>query len=312
MADKPVIRVGHLKITDHLILGISKMKADQGIEPLNHCQLEAVPHLGWNQVADSLANGSINAAFVLAPTAMDLFKAGVKIKLLLFTHKTGSVIITNKKAGIKTIEDFRGKVVIIPYQLSVHHMLLHQMLKKAGLSPGTGATPGADVLLEVMAPSQMPEAIQYDDEGEVAGFIVAEPYGSQAVSEGYGEEFSLSKDLWPKHPCCVFVATEELINNHPDAVHELTRSLVNSGHSVDQNPEAAAKLGSIFLGQKPEVVKKVLTEPADRITTSELFPVIDDLARMQDYMCDQMEVLKTKIDLNQFVDTRFAKEAKAE
>ena len=311
MADKPVVRVGHLKITDHLILGISKMKADQGIEPLEHCQLETVPHLGWNQVADSLASGSINAAFVLAPTAMDLFKSGVKIKLLLFTHKTGSVLITNKKANIKSVEDFKGKVVIIPYQLSVHHMLLHQMLKNAGLLPGTGATLGADVLLEVMAPSQMPEAIQYDEEGEVAGFIVAEPYGSQAVAEGYGEEFALSKDLWPKHPCCVFVATDELIQNHPQAVLELTKSLVASGQSIEQNPDAAAKLGALFLGQTPEVIKRVLTEPVDRITTSELFPQKEDLAKIQDYMCDQMQVLKSKIDLDKFVDTRFAEKAMA-
>ena len=229
MADKPTIRMGHLKITDHLILGITKMKCDQGIEPFNHCNLETVPFMGWNQVADALASGKLDGAFVLAPTAMDLYKAGVKIKLILFSHKTGSVIITNKRAGIKTIEDFRNKVVIIPYQLSVHNMLLHRMLKEKGLNPGTGADPGADVLLEVMAPSQMPEAIQYDEEGEVAGFIVAEPFGSQAVLEGYGEEFALSKDLWPDHPCCVCVMTDEMCGRHPDAVAELTASLVASG-----------------------------------------------------------------------------------
>ena len=87
--------------------------------------------LGWKEVADALSNGDINAAFVLAPTAMNLFNAGVKIKLTLFTHKTGSILITNKKANIKNIQDFAGKVVIIPYQLSVHHMLLHKMLSEA-------------------------------------------------------------------------------------------------------------------------------------------------------------------------------------
>ena len=217
MANKTSIKIGHLKITDHLILGITKLKHDQGAETFSHAALETQAMMGWNQVADALAGGAINAAFVLAPTAMDLYKAGVKIKLVLFTHKTGSVLITNKKAGIKSLDDFKDRVVIIPYQLSVHNMLLHKMLTEHGLKPGTGRDPNVDVKLEVMAPSQMPEAIQFDEEGEIAGFIVAEPFGSQAVLAGFGEEFALSKNLWPNHPCCVLVMKEELTEGNPEA-----------------------------------------------------------------------------------------------
>ena len=71
------------------------------------------------------------------------------------------------------------------------------------------------------------------------------------------------------------------------------------------------KFGVAFLGQTEEVIERVLTEPADRIMTHELMPVLDDLAKIQDYMCDTMNVLKGKIDLDGFVDTRFAKEAGA-
>jgi NitT/TauT family transport system substrate-binding protein len=311
MADKPIIKMGHLKITDHLILGISKMKCDQGLESFEHCSLETVPFLGWNQVADAMAGGKIDGAFMLAPTAMDLYKNGVKIKLTLFSHKTGSVLVTNKAAGIKTVEDFKNKVIIIPYQLSVHNMLLHRMLAEKGLKPGTGADKDADVLLEVMAPSQMPEAIQYDEDGEVAGFIVAEPFGSQAVLEGYGEEFALSKDLWPDHPCCVCVMSEEICGRYPDAVAELTKSLVASGNSVEANPVTAASLGAMFLGQDEAVMKRVLNDPPDRLKTGELFPNIKDLGIIQDYMHDHMKIMKSKIDLEAFVDSKFAQEAGA-
>ena len=229
----------------------------------------------------------------------------------MFAHKTGRVLITNKRAGISRIEDFRNKVVIIPYQLSVHNMLLRRMLKEKGLKPGTGTDKDADVLLEVMAPSQMPEAIQYDEEGEVAVFIVAEPFGSQAVLEGYGEEFALSKDLWPDHPCCVCVMSEEMCERHPDAVAELTKSLVASGNAVAANPNTAASPGAIFLGQDKSVIQRVLNEPPDRVKTSELFPVIQDLATIQDYMHDEMGIMKSKIDLEAFVDSSFAQEAGA-
>ena len=311
MSDKPVIKIGHLSITDHLILGVTKAKLKAGKETFNHCSLETVVKNGWNEVSDALSGKSIDGAFILAPTAMDLFNSGLDIKLILFTHKSGSILVKNKLANIEKIEDFAGKVVLIPYQMSVHNMLFHKLLTEKGLKPGTGKEKNVDVLLEVMAPTMMPEVVQFDEDGEIAGFIVAEPIGSKAISDGLGEEFFLSKDLWPGHPCCVFVVRDEIIDKYPDAVHELTKSLVRSGLSIELQPSFAAAIGARFLNQEKEVIERVLTDPPDRITTGELFPVIDDLAYIQDYMCDKMNVIKKKIDLEKFVDTQFAEAAGA-
>lgn len=307
MADKVPFKIAHLKITDHLVLGVTQDKIVKGVEDFKYLDLACKPMLSWQQVAGALKDGSVDAACILAPTAMDLYKAGLKGKLILFTHRSGSVLIKNKKANIKTINDFKGKVVIIPYQLSVHNMLLHKLCSEAGIEPGAGK----DVQLEVMAPSQMVEALQYDEDGEIAGFIVAEPFASQSVAEGYGEEFSLSKDIWPEHPCCAFVVRDEMIENHPDAVYELTESLVKSGRFIDTSATTAARVGAEFLGQKTEVIKRVLMEPPDRITTANLFPKIADLAIIQDYMHDKMGIMQDKIDLEAFVDPRFAEAAKA-
>lgn len=307
MSDKPILKVGHLKITDHLILGVANERLSSGAESFNHCQLETIPFLGWNQVSDAMKAGNIDACFVLAPTAMDLYRAGVKMKLVLFAHKTGSILIKNKIANIESIQDLKGKIVAIPYQLSVHNMLLHKLLTENGLDIGAGK----DVALEVMAPSQMPQAIQFDEDGEIGGFIVAEPFGSQAIIEGYGEQFYLSKDLWPRHPCCVVVVKDEVIEKYPDAIQEFTNTLVNSGNFVRENIGEATKIASTFLGQSDEVVTNVLTNPVDRVVTDELLPNVDDLSKIQDYMCDNMKVLSGKIDLDKFVDIRFAREAGA-
>ena len=311
MAEKPIIKVGHLKITDHLILGVTDLKLKKGKEAFQHCTLQTVQKNGWNEVADALTSGSIDGAFILAPTAMDLYKSGVGIKLILFTHKSGSVLVKSKAANIEKIEDFAGKVVLIPYQLSVHNMLFHKILSEKGLKPGTSNEPGIDVTLEVMAPMMMNDAVKYDEEGEIGGFIVAEPIGSQAIAGGLCEEVCLSKDLWANHPCCVFVVRDEVIAKNPDGLLELTTSLVRSGMSIDAQPAAAAAIGADFLGQDKAVVERVLTEPADRITTGELFPVIEDLATIQDYMCDTMKKMQNKIDLEKFVDVQFAKAAGA-
>jgi len=311
MAEKPAIKIGYLKITDHLILGVTDLKLKKGMEKFEHCTLEPVVKNGWNEVADALSVKSLDGALILAPTAMDLFKAGTDVKLLLFAHKSGSILVKSKNANIEKIEDFAGKTVLIPYQLSVHNMLFHKLLSEKGLKPGRSTEKGIDVTLEVVAPFQMPEAIEYDEEGEIGGFIVAEPIGSQVIAKGFGEEFYLSKDLWPNHPCCVFVVRNEIIEKYPEAIQEICDSFVKSGLAIDAQPGPASVIGGDFLSQDKDVIKKVLTDPPDRILTGELFPIIEDLATIQKYMMDEMKIMTSLIDLDKFVDTSFAKKAGA-
>ena len=311
MAEKPALKIGYLKITDHLILGVTELKLKKGMETFEHCTLEPVVKNGWNEVADALSVKSLDGALVLAPTAMDLFKSGVDLKLLLFAHKSGSILVKSKKANIETIEDFAGKTVLIPYQLSVHNMLFYKLLAEKGLKPGRSNEKGIDVILEVVAPFQMPEAIEYDEDGEIGGFIVAEPFGSQVVANGHGDEFCLSKELWPNHPCCVFVMRNEVIEKYPEAIQEICNSFVRSGLAIDAQPEPASVIGGNFLSQDKDIIRKVLTEPPDRILTGELFPVKEDLDTIQRYMMDEMKIMTSLVDLDLFVDTSFAKKAGA-
>lgn len=303
MGEKVKMRIGHLNITDHLILGITKDRVDKGVESFDNVDLETVPLMGWPDLVNKLEGDDLDGAFILAPSAMDLYKSGLPIKLVLLGHKTGSIFIKRSGAGIEKIQDFKGQTIIIPFQLSVHHMLIHQLLTEGGL------TPGKDVMFETLAPAQMPEALEYGEEDNLGGFIVAEPFGSVSLKAGHGEVFSLSKDLWPKHPCCVFVMKDKFIDNHPDALQELVNSLVKAGKLPDEDADAAAAIGAKFLGQDAGLVKGILTEPNDRIMTSELLPLTDDFDKMQNYMVEKMGVLKDKIDLDKFINPAFAKEA---
>ncbi|HMA99614.1 MAG TPA: ABC transporter substrate-binding protein [Spirochaetota bacterium] len=304
---KPNIKIGHIAITDHLVLGVAKAKASAGELPLELSTLETVCFEGWQEVGNAFSEGAIDGAFILAPYAMDLFKSGEKAKLLLLGHKNGSILIKNKAANIKTITDFKGKTIIIPYQLSVHNMLIHKLLTEKGLTPGAGK----DVMLEVMAPAQIPIALEYDEEGEIGGFIVAEPFGSQVVKKGIGEEMALSRDVWPGHPCCVFIVNEKILGQNYDAVQELVNNFVKAGQLITTNPHEAAAIGAGFLNQDRDVVEKILTSPADRITTDELMPVRDDLAKMHEYITAKLTVSKSTVDLDRFVDTKLAETAGA-
>ncbi len=303
MSEKQKIRVGHLNITDHLILGMTKERYDNKKEEFKHLELETVPLMGWPQLIGELESDNLDGAFILAPSAMDLYRSGLPIKMVMLGHKTGSIFIKRNGAGIEKIEDFKGQTIVIPYQLSVHHMLVHQLLTESGL------TPGKDVMFETLSPSDMPIALEYGEEDKLGGFIVAEPFGSLSINAGHGEIFSLSKDLWPKHPCCIFVAKDNIIETKKDALFELVGSLVKSGNIAENNIDEAAIAGASFLNQDKEIIKKILSDPADRIITNELMPVTEDFEIMQNYMNEKMGVLKGKIDLEKFIDTTFIKDA---
>jgi NitT/TauT family transport system substrate-binding protein len=302
MTDKPVIRIGHLPITDHLILGVTMDKLAKGSEKFNDAQIEAKSYRGWNSLADDLRKGDLDAACILAPLAMEFFHAGVPIRLLLQTHKSGSTLIKNKRANIENLEDFKGRSILIPHYLSVHHLLFDKLMRDNGLEVGAGK----DVIFDVCAPSDIPEILEWDEKGVVGGFIVAEPFGTQVVKAGWGEELAMSKEIWPNHPCCVLVAKEEVIQRHPDAIQELVNSLVTSGVFVTDNPAEASKIGASFLHQEESVIHSILSDPKQRVTMNELLPVIDDFELIQTYMTSKIEAMSAKIDLNKFINVDFA------
>jgi len=301
---KQTLRVGYLPIIDHLILGMTKDK------PMEKVELDLQKKFGWNEVGDALKAGEIDVAFILAPYAMDIFFSEKNIKLLLLSHRDGSIIVANKRANIGSLADFKGKTVLIPYQASMHHILLHKRLQEEGISVGIGK----DVTTEVVAPGQIPMMIEYDPDGFIAGYIVAEPFGTQVVNNGLGDVISLSKEIMDAHPCCAVVARQEIVEKHPEAVQELISSLVASGKAVYGNLDSTVKTAVDFLGQPEEVVRKVLGDPNRRVSMDKLMPKVDEFKYMQDYLIDSVTApaLSGKIDVEQFVDLTFAKAAGAE
>jgi NitT/TauT family transport system substrate-binding protein len=241
---------------------------------------------------------------MLAPYAMDLFYAKKNIKLVLLSHRDGSIIVTNKAANINTLADFKNKTVLIPYQASMHHIVLHKLLTSEGLSLGMGG----DVTTEVVAPGQIPMMIEYDQDGFIAGYIVAEPFGTVVVNNGLGNVLKLSKEIMPNHMCCVVAVRDEIVEKHPEALQEFINSLVQSGLSLKSNLDETMQIAVSFLGQSEAVVKAILNDPNDRFTTDKLLPSMAELEAVQNYLIDTVSTpaLSGKIDVEKFVDLRFA------
>jgi len=310
---KALLKVAHIQITDHLPLGVLKHLINhKNISP-KYFDLETKCMSGWNPVRQAIETGEVDAAFVLAPIAMDLYSAKVPIRLVLFAHKNGSICVQNirDESLLSFYDYFKGKTFYIPHLLSVHHMLADIFLSEIGLNPGLVGKDGTDVFFEVVPPIKMQEFMVKSP--TASGFTVAEPMGSKAIAEGEGSLMFLSGELWQNHPCCVVVVREDVIKAHGDAVYEFVHNIVQAGRFIAYTPRTSSGIGVEFLdpdkilGLKVSILENVLKEPLG-IKTDDLFPVIEDLDRIQRYMSDKMGI-GTMINLEKFVDLKFAEAA---
>ena len=162
--NKVHMRISHIQITDHLILGVLKHQINNGAVKPKYFVLETNKEPGWNPIQNSLENGDIDGAFVLAPIAMDLFAFDIPIKLVSLAHKNGSIFVRNKSQESSSNDDmkrhFFNKVVNIPHKLSIHNVLAHKYLRQLGLKPGVpGGEEEINVTFEVVPPILMPRRI---------------------------------------------------------------------------------------------------------------------------------------------------------
>jgi len=310
---KTRLKIAHIPITDHVVLGALKHLINIGELKPKHFELETERMMLWNPVQVALEKGDVDGVLILAPIAMDLFSYGMPIKLVLLAHKNGSICVRNKtNQPIRTKKDlhhfFSNKMFYLPHLLSVHHMLSTMFLRELGLNPGLSDNPDANAFFEVIPPIKMPDFQSKDN--DVGGFMVAEPVGTKAIVTGVGDLMYLSSELWPNHPCCVIVLRDDIIDFDPDAIQEFVNMCVLAGQFVSNYPDIAAQVAVDFLdpdkkiGLKAPVLEKVL-KSHDRIITDDLYPNINDLDRIQIYMREKMGV-GTLIDMEKFVDYRFA------
>lgn len=304
------IRVGHLKIIDHLILGYSVFRLQSNGDPLHHSTLENIPMNSWEQICDGLRKGDIHGAFITAPLAMDLFAAGLDISMLMFVHRAGSLMVRNRRARIKSLVDLQGKTILIPSNLSVQHLLLHKLLTAAGFSLKSCSPFKSDpknITTESVSPFLMPQMLKHDQDLDIAAYMVPEPYGSQAIAERVADKFCTSDSLWKNHPCCGFVIRNDLELSQGNAVEELVRHFFQSATALDTQllgnrlDEPTLNFAKGFLGQEQGIVKEALLNSGISFTPSKLFPDKEALDIIQTYMTDTMGVMPQTIDLDAFL-----------
>lgn len=292
-SNKQEVKIGYLPITDHLTM------IANSTESYENMSLKPIRFSSWPELAEALRAKAIDGAFALTPIGLSLKKKGTPIKAVLAGHRNGSVITVKNSNQITSTKDLIGKNIAIPSRFSTHYLLIHKLLEENGINPNK------DVRLIDMAPPEMVNAMAT---GRIDAFIVAEPFGAQANIQNVGKTLIYTKDVWEDHVCCTLNLREELINNTPEITQELVDKFVNAANFIEKNPKEAAKLSKRYLGQKPEVIERVLTSQQEIVSFNNLLITNSDLNSTQVLM-KSAGVAKDIISAQSYLDPRFAMNA---
>ncbi len=326
--------IGYLKILDHLLIGSVGEKSTLPSSERLHHDVETVALNSWAGMKEAFCEGHIQGGFLPLPEAMSLFNSGLDIKILLFDCCPGTMVVSNKAAGIVKLNDFKGKTVLISNLLSVHYLLFYKLMRSAGLSTGiehnaqtynfieNNAPP--DVFIEIVPPFMIPEMISCDINGDIGGCMVEEPFASRIIYEGYGKKVCSSGMLWPDHPHTALVMRDEMIQNDRPSVFALVRQIVESNQSIYRNsPDLHIFLKKVFGSEDQKIFDMENQSMSDRemiektclsslpVKPFSLMPDINFLEIINDFMVNEMGLLNSIIHMNDFVDLQFALEAEA-
>lgn len=294
------LKFGFIKLTDCAPLVIAKEKgffSDEGLT------VELEPQPNWKTLLDRVISGELHGAHMLSgqPLAATVGIGSKAPIVTAFTmDRNGNAVTVSagvwqemqqqdpaldsptpphpiSAAALKPIVDARkadGRPLRMAtvFPVSTHNYELRYWLAAAGIAPGmygpddhVGET-GADVLLSVTPPPQMPSTLE---QGTIQGYCVGEPWNQQAVAKQIGVPVVTSGDIYRSRAEKVFGVTEAWSDAHPKTHVAVVKALIRAGQWLDETDatgnlvhrEEASRILSRpeYVGADFEVIKNSMT-----------------------------------------------------
>ncbi|WP_299610934.1 CmpA/NrtA family ABC transporter substrate-binding protein [uncultured Tateyamaria sp.] len=267
--EKDELKFGFIKLTDMAPLAIAYENGyfeDEGL----FVTLEA--QANWKVLLDGVIDGQLDGAHMLAgqplaatigygteahiitPFSMDLNGNGITVSNDIWEQMKPHVPLMDDgrpqhpisaEALAPVVEDYKDQGLPfnmgMVFPVSTHNYEIRYWLAAGGLEPGfyspenISGQIGADVLLSVTPPPQMPATMEA---GTIYGYAVGEPWNQQAVFKGIGVPVITDYDMWKNNPEKVFGITNEFAEENPNTTKAITKALIRAAIWLDENDNA--------------------------------------------------------------------------
>jgi len=206
--------------------------------------VEVLPFTNPGDQKSALLAGDLEMTGTTIAIAITAASRGEPVVVVSALCNKCSAIVVRVDSDISEPADLKGKTIAyVPG--TMHHVLLLETLKNAGLDPEK------DVTLQRIDFFDMGQALS---QGNVDAFCSGEPYPSLAIADGYGRVLS-----YPYYKEGVgtinagMLTTKDQIENNREEIQELVTAHARSTEYLKNNPEEWLSMSSEF-GTDPQVL----------------------------------------------------------
>ena len=254
--------------------------------------VEVKPFTNPGDMKTALLAGDLDFTGTTWATAIMAASKGEPVKVVAAMTEKCSALVVGKDSDIKTTKDLKGKTIAyVPG--TMHHILLLEVLNKAGLDPAK------DVTLKKIDFFDMGQALASKS---IDAFLSGEPFPSIAEIDGYGRvlEYPYFDDS-VGYINAAMLTTEDEIKNEPEKIQRLVDMHIQASkyymEHKDEWIDRAAEFGT---------EKKYLEKAKDNMALA--WDLTDDTKTKVKKLAEKMKelnIIDNVPDIDALIDTSF-------
>lgn len=254
--------------------------------------VEVKPFTNPGDMKTALLAGDLDFTGTTWATAIMAASKGEPVKVVAAMTEKCSALVVGKDSDIKTTKDLKGKTIAyVPG--TMHHILLLEVLNKAGLDPAK------DVTLKKIDFFDMGQALASKS---IDAFLSGEPFPSIAEIDGYGRvlEYPYFDDS-VGYINAAMLTTEDEIKNEPEKLQRLVDMHIQASkyymEHKDEWIDRAAEFGT---------EKKYLGKAKDNMALA--WDLTDDTKTKVKKLAEKMKelnIIDNVPDIDELIDTSF-------
>ncbi len=287
---KKTIYMGYMPV----ITNLASPLLDYASEGNPDIRFKALKFSSFSEMAESLRNGKIDVAFIIAPLSIVLKQQGENIKVVYIGNRNESVLVTRKGLKVRSLSDLAGNKIAVPTRFSGHNIALRKQLKKLGLE--------GQIQIVEMNPPDMAAALA---SGVLDAYFVGEPFASRTLKNGDSEKLLYAEEISPNFICNLVIVRADFIQKDPDTVRMLVSGAARSGFWAQRHLDKAAEIAIKYWNAPLPLVNYALNTPKNRILFNLYTPKQTEMQAMADDMLNLGLIENNNIA--GLVDDQFAK-----
>lgn len=247
-----------------------------------------------DKVAAFVAN-EIDFADMNTTQAIIAASKGAPFKIVASMFRTKGAFYLIGNPSISKIEDLKGKRVGVGQFGTGMEVYARVILRKHGLDPEKDVT--------LIANGSHQQAYASLESGQVDATIIHQPFVALAEERGVGKLLARGWDYLPTFHTGVLVASDDLIQNHPDIVRKLIETYFKANEYAKSNIDELLDFGTKYMRVDRYILKKALESEME---IWENKPELD-LKALDDTQNIQIDLgfQDQKYDIEKIIDTRF-------